>query len=321
MITGDKKCLKPEEVFSKNTYEIESYKPTNFIMAWSGGFDSTALLVELLKMLKKKHEKEVEMDCEDFSKLTVITIESANVLNSKGSFAKERQAGIKRLIKPLINPIESCVKWADINFRVDNSITHASGLFLPQIWMSCISMYHDSRYKNHAVISYIASDHSLNHMHDMEQLIKLNVGFTHGLKIEDGFSFLRPSEITVSFPYRYLNKSGILKKLYNENPELINLCFTCQYGTESHNNCICLSCKSIKSAMISFITDRDNTTEMKEFFSKKVDELFGITVSVKEPEVEKDGDVRDKMHFSNNVKANCDDDNEQESNESKEYNL
>ena len=202
-------------------------------MLFSGGYDSTYLLNDLMK-----NEDEI----------TILSIKS-NTL-SKGKVLREEKAR-KRILDYLKAKYYNC---AVIETEVEVNFSHVSshGLGQPLMWLPFMYLLVSEEYEFN--FSYICDDQAITHIDDFKKILETAGNFQKGTKI------------ITKFPLRYFYKRDIISRLVHEDKFLFENATSCE-GIDEEDFCgECVPCKCLRSTLIDLICDDAVSEEDKDYY-------------------------------------------------------
>lgn len=239
------------------------------IMSFSGGFDSTLLLLYFLEEVsahsKKNKNKELKyntpfmLKINDFdtteNKIILVSVTHdsiGNVKNLKEYHAREK---IINLCKKKYPDVKIDHIKINISLNTTSTLNGNTGLAQPMIWLSSIMPFmheDDILYFGH-----IKNDAEVL-IHD--SINKIISGFT---ELQYPYISTSNHKIKVSCPLMTLSKEDVLFNLYNIDKDIFESCVTCESFKNESTVCgICHTCMNLKSALLSLMMD-DNLEKSK----------------------------------------------------------
>lgn len=202
----------------------------NDVVAWSGGFDSTFLIIHLIKqgMLSGKE-------------LTLVSFHH-NLCNEPKNIREEKAR--KSILKYLQKNYGDKVKFnhVTINTQVDYNVSkvvdtcNSVGLSQPIIWLSQIIPLIPS--DSNIYFGYISNDDSVGLIKNMQNII-------------DNACFIQHKHnINICTPLISIwDKTLIMHYLISHEPELVDLCTSCENDFEKDKCGMCKPCRHMKTTL------------------------------------------------------------------------
>lgn len=235
--------------------ELPKAKPGSKIgiyIPFSGGFDSTCLLLDLLKQAK---------DNSSYYSFNTITTQ---LYFSGYKIPREEQARekIKRYINRVFPGVNINYSEIEIN-KAKNYTLHQYGMILQQIYafLSTLTIDIISNDKSYLYFSFICGDQICCFENEIKEICY------NCLKIQ--YSKMSMEEIKkkviIEFPYKINYKEEILEWLITNNREVMDYCTTCDSFDSDEDNCgKCTPCRALKAALINIYVDPQEKEELKE---------------------------------------------------------
>lgn len=222
----------------------------HIIVLWSGGFDSTALLLGLIeKYFVDNTDDNIDIQC--------VSIDCPNCGESKIKRETEAKNKIIKYIKDTYNVdiINSIINVDYSNFNVDNN----QGVGQPLIWLlSAIPFIPDN-----SIIypGYIKGDDALCFVDDIKNLVKYASNF-------------QLKHIDINLKMRYADKREILIYFIEKHPNLLDVCTSCENLKVDDKCNLCVPCSHIKETLLQLIMS--GSSEIVKVAYEKLKEWFGI---------------------------------------------
>lgn len=225
------------------------------ILAYSGGYDSTVALVELMANAKSGDE--------------IIAISMIHHSTGDAKLRREQESRIIIIDKlrrryPEVNlksmEIEVSMPW-DIG-----SAHNSTGLSQPIFWIcNIIPLIEDGDEVN---LGYIRDDQAITHISDMHKM------WNSAMRIQAN------KKVTLKFPNRYAGKTEILVHLMNNYPELIDYCISYESsGYDARKVCgHCEPCKHMKQALLSLMATESGSVRDK--CKSMLEDMYNLKVSI-----------------------------------------
>lgn len=205
-------------------------------MLFSGGYDSTYLLNDLMK-------KEDE--------LTIVSITSNLLVNEK---VKREEKARERILNYLKAKYYNCTVTelkGEINL---NNVAPGYGLSQPLLWLPFMQLLIDGGYELN--FSYICDDQATTHIDDFKKILEITFNFRH-----DG------EKLNINFPLRYFYKRDIISRLVHEDKFLFENATSCEGWNNEEDFCgECIPCKCLRSTLIDLICDEEVSIEDKDYY-------------------------------------------------------
>lgn len=238
------------------------------VLLWSGGFDSTLMLLNLLDTCPE-------------TDIILLTIQSAVTGVSK--LIKERTARervleyikihysnsvtkhIKVIDQPIPKPdgqwdVASCVVKDKYKPRgLDNVQAISQPIFwvcnaIPLLPQECVLQ-----------LGYISEDHAFIKVEDIITMIK-------------AAGNISDKNITVEFPMQYYSKAEVLRELMENHAEVLNLCVSCESLTDEKHCRTCNCCIDIIKALAILSFENSSYRDlMKQWFDLEIRKVPNFT--------------------------------------------
>lgn len=263
------------------------------VVIYSGGFDSTAVLMDVLNKVYYK------------------TDEAVVILSVEGWFLTKRKMELEREARE--NVFDHFKKkygkfWEDrvgyqlvsidlLNEKVVPGMMYggAKGLYQPELWASIMAPF--LRKDCTIYLGYVKDDQG-----DYNLIKDAWISATKLACFDD-----KPHKIDVIIPFGGYLKEDVLMDLYINDKELIDICTCCELPRDDEKFCCsCNSCSEMIRSMINVIV-KTNDIETIDFFTKRLQDWFGVTFTLNF----KDDVVRNKyIDYSAATTNQCDCDDE-----------
>lgn len=228
------------------------------ICLFSGGYDSTLLLANIVEECNKNPDEE-----------EVLAITIKNNLTGEAKNRREESAQIlilhelrnrfpKVKIEHEVIKIES--EW---KMFVGNP---NRGLAQPLLWMTnVLPLIHEG---DMVYMGYLKDDDVGAYIPHIKEF------WNSALQIQDG------KKVELVLPYKTYNKPTVLKCLLNDFDYLFDLCTSCEgLGYHSSEVCgMCIPCEHLKSALIQLCVNTNSSIRQKAMIVLK--DKFGFTINV-----------------------------------------
>lgn len=244
------------------------------IIAFSGGFDSTHLLLDMIT-----HKKRYNISDDD--SIVVATVNHANCGLEKG--IRERDARGLILYKIHKKYPDIKIERMAINVGVNTNFKGNNGLSQPMFWVFNIIPFVN---KGDCIyFGYIKNDSASSFVESVR-------------KIVNGCSELQlmfsKDKISVEFPMLGVSKPEIIKSLYYYDPEFLEMCNSCESFDVTHtytnDHCgKCHPCEVLRSALVSLSTDKDE--KLRNWIKEKLLDWFDVKVNIEYQNQSPEGDI------------------------------
>lgn len=226
----------------------------NHIIVWSGGYDSTLVL---LKFLKNKPKSD-SIYIISHSHSLVGSPKNIRESEARSKILSKLEKDYHREIKHI--EIKSTISYSDnCNDLVSNSV----GLAQPLMWiLQTIPLIPDD---STLYFGYLKDDQSVVFRNEIESIIRL------------GCSIQYNKRITVSFPLLVYTKYNVIRDLIILNPDYLDLCTTCESVDYTDNCGYCESCVSLRKSLIELSYLKSSVGNIAKSYLKK---LFHINVTI-----------------------------------------
>ena len=233
----------------------------NNLIVWSGGFDSTYMIYDLLK------KGEIIDEC------NLVSI--INTACGEEKIFRENKARLElyKALKEEFPKIEFI--WHEIQtvIKVSKPINvQEQGLAQPILWVSNLLPYIESNSKIY--FGYIYGDGAIGYMQFNQDIIDL-------------FSKYRTlNNVTIEYPLRFVKKREIIHMLFKHKDSnkffkaMLDNCTTCE-NFEIEDWCgKCETCDNFISACFDLIIHNREDTELKEEVKKYLKDKFGKEITI-----------------------------------------
>ena len=216
-------------------------------MLFSGGYDSTYLLNELMKT-----EPE----------LTIVTIKS-NLL--AGGKVKREELARKRILDYLKAKYYNCnIIEAKGEINLDSD-PRSCGLAQPLMWLPFMYLMVDGDCELN--LSYICDDQATTHIEDFNKILSACKNFQSD------------TNIVVNFPLRYYYKRDIISRLVHEDKFLFENATSCENIRDEDFCGECVPCKCLRSTLIDLICDKEISDEDRSYYRDFLSDKFHTRIS------------------------------------------
>lgn len=231
------------------------------VLLWSGGFDSTLMLLNLLDTCPE-------------TDIILLTIQSAVTGVSK--LLKERTArervleyikihysnSVTKHIKVIDQPIPKPDGQWDVGNCVVNDkykprrLASVQAISQPIFWMcNAIPLLPQECVLQ---LGYISEDHAFIKVDDIRTMVK-------------AAGNISDKDITVGFPMQYYSKAEVLRELMENHPEVLNLCVSCESLTDEKHCTTCNCCIDIMRALAILSFEKSSYRDlMKQWFELEI---------------------------------------------------
>lgn len=217
---------------------------------FSGGYDSTYLLNDLMKTMKADDE------------LIIVSIRSNLLANDKVPREDKARRRILDYLKAKYYNCNVREEVGEINLYGD---VYNCGLSQPLMWLPF--MYLMVSDECELYLSYICDDQTITHIDDIKTILGTCKNFQ------------RRTNVTVKFPLRYFYKRDIISRLVHEDKFLFENATSCE-GEQEEDFCgKCTPCKCLRSTLIDLICDEETTDEYRKYYENFLAEKFNTKVS------------------------------------------
>lgn len=231
----------------------------NKVIFWSGGFDSTLLLLETLK----ENYSDSVIQC--------VTVVSDRVGDAKNARERASRDHIKEYIKnkfpkAIIQYREIVVKTVDDNSFNEGFVTFGQAL----LWALTVIPFLEE--DSVLLFGYLLNDHL--------STCKFYGPFNTLLSSANE---LCQKNLTFDFPLITMSKEDVIREIIRHYPEILNL-VTCCEGLALNDNCgSCGPCTNLKKSLIYLSTDPNQTVSIAA--KNILKDRFKTTITVTEDNV------------------------------------
>ena len=228
------------------------------VIFWSGGFDSTLLLLDTLRQLNENNDDAV-VQC--------VTVISDRVVERKN----ERECKARNRIKDYIKTRfpDNIVQYREIIVKTDDDASFNEGLVYfgqPLLWsLTVIPFLEDN---SRLLFGYILDDHL--------STCKFYSPFNSLLYSANE---LCCKQLTFDFPLITVSKKEIINALLLNYPEIFDYMTCCENAGGIDNCGRCQPCDKLKNALLSLSLDVHNN--LSDLAKLKLKDKFGLEVYVK----------------------------------------
>ena len=224
------------------------------VVLFSGGFDSTLVLADLVK------------HASDTDTIYAVTIEHNITGTQKLRREYESQLLILRELRKQFPKVRIEHERISIesNWTVGDA-TNSKGLAQPIFWMCNLIPFLENN--DNVYFGYNLNDQARVHIDHIKELFKVACKFQSDKHIEP------------KFPISYLDKTEVLRSLMGDYPYLIDHCITCESMTYDGTNVCgdCVPCTHLKQALFNIsLEPNDYGKKAKEMLKER----FHCTVDV-----------------------------------------
>lgn len=227
----------------------------NKVILWSGGFDSTCLLLQA---------------CENFSsddKLIVISIVCSACGEEKNFKESNARKQIKSYLAKKYPSIANDIIYKEIkvDFDILPNSQNNEGLSQPVIWSTAMTPVIPDN--SEIQFGYIAQDQAFAFVNEIQTLVKTA-------------SIIEGKNLSVAFPLRLYTKANILEYyIISSNESLLDMCISCESFIEIDSRCgYCTPCKHLQSALIDLVLHRNE--DISNIALNKLKEWFSLNVNI-----------------------------------------
>ena len=228
----------------------------NKLLLFSGGFDSTLLLAELVS-----HSK--DDDC-----ITAFSLDYGITGESKLRREYDSQVLIIRELNKLYPKVKLQHETINIYFNYGRDyIQNIKGLTQPIFWISNVIPFLNDG--DQLYLGYIREDQAILQEQNIYDL------FNAANRIQEN------KDICLKLPNKYYDKCDIIEQLITNYPSLIEYCISCE--SEFYNGIgkvcgSCTPCMHLKQALLKLSIHHD--TEVCDKANQLLKDLFKIKVSI-----------------------------------------
>ena len=226
------------------------------VICWSGGFDSTLLLLDTLNRLKNNND-ETTVQC--------ITVVSDRIGDSKVKREKVARENIKKYIKDNFKNIE--IQYREISLHTDDDRDFTEGDIVfgqPLLWAMTVIPFLDENAK--LLFGYILDDHLTT--------FKFYKPF---IEMINAASELCQKNLTFDFPFITCSKEDIINELIKSYPGVIDYLTCCESLSDEDNCGKCKPCSTLIKSLINLsAVNTDSINEANNILEKR----FGLSVTV-----------------------------------------
>lgn len=223
---------------------------------FSGGYDSSYTVVNMLNSYEKKIEK---------PDIFLISVNATFLLHKAEREKKARETMISYWKKryPNINIISQEL-LIDIK---DLHVVSAYGLTQPLFWIPSLMMCVDmKKYDNISIVfSYICGDQALSYKEEIETICRC-VGKI--MYVNDNIVLFDKDSsndrIFVKFPNLVTYKEKIIEDLISKDQYIFETCTTCENVDEDDFCGRCVPCRNLKACFNNILSDNDVSDNVKK---------------------------------------------------------
>lgn len=237
---------------------MQQENPKVVTVVWSGGFDSTFVLLDECDKAKN-----------DLSNIYIqcLTTSFANTGETKNDRERDAREKIKRYITrtyPSVN-----IKYANLEMKFDNNEyrfnSDNEGISQPIIWICSLIplLNRDTTIK----FGYLKCDDA------MSSRFKQDV-----IALFDAASKLVGKNIKLEFPLENYNKNYVIAYLMNEVTEVFEYCTSCENSGTNDKCGHCVPCQHLREALINLCVDGDSN--VRKSANRYLKDWFDIDVNV-----------------------------------------
>lgn len=198
------------------------------IVAFSGGFDSTLTLANLVR--------EAYFDDEILA-VTCVHHSTGDVKLAKEKEARDNIINKLKTLYPLVT-----LNSAEIEIQVDSSLYpgNSEGLSQPILWICSLIPFIQPGAE--VYLGYISSDQAIGYLDSIKNMWRSSLEIQNCKKVE------------LKLPLRYYSKEEVLGCLMVQYPKLIDLCVSCDSLYDPKKFCgNCSPCRHLKSALVGLL--------------------------------------------------------------------
>lgn len=245
------------------------------LLLFSGGFDSTLLLADLVSNANEKEDT-----------ITAFSFYYGITGESKLRREWESQLLILRELKRLYPKVNLKHEIIEIKFDYGREyLQNVKGLTQPIFWITNIIPFLENGDK--VYLGYIREDQAIlqeNNIYDL---------FNAANRIQEN------KDINLNFPLKYYDKCDVIKNLIINYPSLLEYCISCENAGYAGLNVVCgecTPCVHLKQALVK-LSATHYDSKISDKANQLLKDLFKIKVSIttidetKEEEDEKDCQV------------------------------
>lgn len=227
------------------------------IIVFSGGFDSTLVLYNLLNEGKDVITVEIEVDV-SYEKVNMEREARDRIINYLSSKFYDRQ-----------------IKRNKITINSSKSVIKSSGLAQPLFWVPSALLCTEAFSKNHIYFGYIQNDQT-------------NIEYIKGI-VKSAEKLQPYKEFICEFPLLFTSKEEVLYTLIENEPFLFENATTCENAFNKDDFCgDCKPCKHLISALLSLLVypDKEAYSNVKKTASKYLLDKYGISANISKKNTE-----------------------------------
>lgn len=248
-----------------------------FYLPFSGGFDST---YELLEIIKEAEQKNIHTEDYDIHLLSIMPTFTYN----KHGRESDARDGVLKYIQdryPEVNIICESVLLNTTNF----SIHYSGGMPLQPIYANLAALQVDvNKYdKIEVIFSFITGDQICAYQDEIESITMNTIKLVNLSKTKKEIE----KKARVTFPLVTKWKEKILHDMIMNHPKLVDICTTCEGASIGEDNCgNCVPCDCLRSSLINLYIDRKEPEIVRDTAYRLLKERF-MKTDVDERESEK----------------------------------
>lgn len=237
---------------------MQQESPKVVTVVWSGGFDSTFVLLNECDKAKKDPSN-IYIQC--------LTTSFDNTGETKNDRERDAREKIKRYIArtyPSVN-----IKYANLEMKFDNNEyrfnSSNDGISQPIIWICSLIplLDRDTTIK----FGYLKCDDA------MSSRFKQDV-----IALFDAASKLVSKNIKLEFPLENYNKNHVIAYLMNEVTEVFEYCTSCENSGTNDKCGHCVPCQHLREALINLCVD--GNSDVRKLANQYLKDWFDIDVNV-----------------------------------------
>lgn len=281
---------------------MQQENPKVVTVVWSGGFDSTFVLLDECDKAKNDPSN-IYIQC--------LTTSFDNTGQTKNDRERDAREKIKRYISrtyPSVN-----IKYANLEMKFDNNEyrfnSDNDGISQPIIWICSLIplLNRDTTIK----FGYLKCDDA------MSSRFKQDV-----IALFDAASKLVGKNIKLEFPLENYNKNYVIAYLMNEVTEVFEYCTSCENSGTNDKCGHCVPCQHLREALINLCVDGDSNVRksanryLKDWFDIDVNVTFNEEPLIKATEETCEYDIPLDSKSSDSDNEICEDTDSTDSTES-----
>lgn len=247
------------------------------IVAYSGGYDSTLTLANLMDSANSDDE--------------IVAVSIVHYNTGEAKLRREQESRIitvdrLREMYPKIK-LSTMEIMVNVPWRLGDGANNR-GLSQPIFWVcNLIPLVKDG---DEVYLSYIKDDQAMIHMSDIFRM------WNSALKIQDN------KNVKLIIPNRYLTKQDVFRNMFMKYPNLVDSCISCEsldYQGRKSVCGYCEPCRHTKMALTNLVINESGS--VRRDARSLLFDLFGIEIKVDHPDYLSEDEVELASRLSDEV--------------------